>query len=129
MKIVLSFMFLLTLLLPASALAQEDILNDVCSKAPASTACKNRITNPKDSNQNPLYGPNGIITRVIKIMSLLVAIASVIFIIVAGLKYITSGNNPEEVNKAREYIIYALIALIIVAVAQLMVRYILSNIA
>jgi hypothetical protein len=43
------------------------------------------------------------------------------------LRFITSGNNPQEVNVAREMIIYAIVAIFVAASAQIIVRFWLSR--
>ena len=102
----------------------EDVFNDVCAKAPSSTVCQSRTP----AGQNPLYGPNGVITAAINLISIIVGIAALIGILLGGLKMITSGSNPQEVSKARSTIIYALIALAIVALAQVVVQFFLKGI-
>jgi hypothetical protein len=91
-------------------------------------ACKDNksvIGNPNDPNddKNPLFGPDGILTGFIKFLSVVMGIVAVIAILAAGLRFITSGNNPKEVNIAREMILYASIGLFIAGVAQAIVRF------
>lgn len=134
MKKIIFCLIALAILIPTSAAGAQsvDINRDVCRNAPATrtepTLCRDRVGNSKDPKQNPIYGPNSIVAKAVNILSLVVGIAAVVFIIVAGFRFIISGNSPEEVNKAREYIIYALVALILVAVAQLIIRYALAQI-
>lgn len=111
--------------LPSTAQG-ADVLKDVCSRKPKASVC--RDNNPNSGNNNPLYGSNGIITQAVNIISLLVGIAAVVMIIMAGLKFVTSGSNPQEVTKAREMVIYAVIGLILVATAQILVRFVLNEI-
>lgn len=103
-----------------------DPFKEVCSKQdPSNSAvCKDKNLN----GGNPLYGPNGIITKIVNIISLLVGMAAIVSIIVAGLRYITSGNKPEDVNNARELIIYAAIGLAVAASAQLLVQFVLNKV-
>jgi hypothetical protein len=42
-----------------------------------------------------------------------VSILSVIFIVLAGLQFVTSGGDEEKVRKARDYILYAIIGLVV----------------
>lgn len=74
-------------------------------------------------------GLNKIIRFVINIFSLVVGAISVIMIIYAGFKYITSGGNDSNVTSAKNTIVYALIGLVIVALAQIIVRFVLSKAA
>lgn len=76
---------------------------------------------------NPIFGPDGIITSLINILSLITAIAAIIIIILAGLRYITSSTNPQDVSNARERIIYALVGLGVASLAQALVRFILGK--
>ena len=48
-------------------------------------------------------------------------------IIVGGFKYITSGGNDGNVSTAKNTILYAVIGLVIVALAQIIVRYVLGK--
>jgi hypothetical protein len=62
-------------------------------------------------------------------LSAIVGIVAVIMIIVGGLRYITSGGNDTSVTGAKNTILYAIIGLIIVALAQVLVRFTLSKVA
>lgn len=77
---------------------------------------------------NPLFGKNGIITSIINILSIIAGIAAVVVIIVSGLKFVTSGSNPQDANNAREGILYALIGLLFAVLAQAIVQLFLSKI-
>lgn len=72
-------------------------------------------------------GVNSLITNIINIFSVIVGIIAVIMIIIGGLKYITSGGDSGNVTGAKNTILYAIIGLIIVALAQFIVRFILST--
>jgi hypothetical protein len=63
---------------------------------------------------------------VVNILSLIVGILAVIMIIYGGLRYITSGGSSEGVGGAKNTIIYAIIGLVIVALAQLIVHFVLN---
>ena len=49
-------------------------------------------------------------------------------IIVGGIRYITSGGDSGNISSAKNTIIYAVIGLIIVALAQILVHYVLSSV-
>src|SRR6266702_568806 len=61
---------------------------------------------------------SGIVTTTINILSLAVGIIAVIMLIVGGFKYITSGGDSGKVTSAKNSIVYAVIGLVIVALAQ-----------
>ena len=72
---------------------------------------------------------NTLITKIINIFSVIVGIVAVIMIIVGGFRYITSGGKQESVTGAKNTILYAIIGLIIVALAQIIVKFVLNNTA
>ena len=70
---------------------------------------------------------NEIITLVINIFSVVVGVIAVIMIIVGGLKYITSGGDSGNVTGAKNTILYAIIGLVVVALAQLIVKFVIGK--
>lgn len=70
---------------------------------------------------------NDIITDAINIFSIIVGIIAVIMIIVGGFKYITSGGDSGNITSAKNTIIYAVIGLVIVALAQFLVQFVLDK--
>ena len=71
---------------------------------------------------------NSIIKKVIAIFSLIVGIVSVIMIIIAGLKYVTSGGDSTKVTSAKDTILYAVVGLVVVALSQFIVQFVLGEI-
>lgn len=69
---------------------------------------------------------NKTITNIINLLSVVVGIVAVIMIIFAGFRYITSGGKQESVTSAKNTILYAVIGLIIVALAQIIARFVLN---
>lgn len=70
---------------------------------------------------------NSIITTVINIFSLIVGVVAVVMIIIGGLKYITSGGDSGNITSAKNTLLYAIIGLVIVALAQIIVRFVLAQ--
>jgi hypothetical protein len=70
---------------------------------------------------------SAIIKTIINILSVVVGVVAVIMIIFGGLKYITSGGDSSNVSSAKNTIIYAIIGLVIVALAQFIVRFVLDK--
>lgn len=72
-------------------------------------------------------GLNELIANVVNIFSVVVGIIAVIMIIIGGFRYITSGGDSSKVTGAKNTIMYAIIGLIIVALAQVVVRFVLGQ--
>ena len=70
---------------------------------------------------------NDKIAKVINLLSVIVGVIAVIMIIVGGFRYITSGGKQESVTSAKNTILYAIIGLIIVALAQIIVKFVLEK--
>ena len=111
-------------LVPAvPALAATDVFKGACetSGGQSSTACQTKTT------ANPLTGPNGVITKVTKIISFITGVAAVIMLLVAGLMFVLSDGDPGKIASARQSLIYAVVGLAIVTVAQGIVVFVLNR--
>ena len=64
----------------------------------------------------------------ISILSVVVGVAAVIMLIVGGLKYVASGGDANSIASAKNTVIYAIIGLIIAAMAQVIVRFVLNRV-
>lgn len=107
------------------AYAQANIQSGLCTGANLQFS-----ENPTGScsNSNATEQINNIVRTVINIISAVVGIVAVVMIIVGGLRYITSGGNDTSVTSAKNTILYAIIGLIIVALAQVLVRFTLNKV-
>jgi cytochrome bd-type quinol oxidase subunit 2 len=113
-------LFLVPLAVPATANAQ-DVTGNLCAGANFSVNDKNcDATGAEQSVET-------IITTVINIFSLVVGFVSVIMIIIGGFKYITSGGNEGSVSGAKNTILFAIVGLVIVALAQVIVQFVLTQ--
>lgn len=131
-KLLASIFLAMAVIVPVFSTAQAqsvDVFDSICKRANNVSPTTPAACQDKNTNSNPIYGPGGLLTKVVNIMSIIVGIAAVISIIAAGMRLVTSGSNPEEVNKAREYIQYAIIGLAVAATAQLIIRVVLTRIS
>lgn len=71
---------------------------------------------------------DNLIEDVVNIFSLIVGVVAVIMIIIGGFQYITSAGDSNKVSTAKNTILYAIIGLIIVALAQIIVRFVLGRV-
>lgn len=67
------------------------------------------------------------IAKALNVLSVVVGAIAVVMVIVGGFRYTTSGGKEEGVKGAKNSILYALIGLIIVALAQVIVRFVLNK--
>jgi len=106
--------------------AQEQINAGLCSGAnfeftedPSGAACASNDSTDKVNN---------LIRTVVNFLSFIVGVVAVIMIIFGGLRYITSGGNDTSITSAKNTILYAIIGLIIVALAQVIVQFVLRKV-
>lgn len=70
---------------------------------------------------------DSVITTVVEVLSVIVGVLAVIMIIISGFKYVTSGGDAQKVASAKSTLIYAIIGIVIVVLAQVIVRFVLSS--
>jgi hypothetical protein len=107
--------------LPAGA-AYDPFAGACKGAATQSAACTSR------TGEDPLTGPNGVLTKATNIIALVAGFAAVIFLVVGGIKYITAAGAPAEVQKAKETIIYALVGVIAIVLARQVISLVLSRV-
>ncbi len=72
-------------------------------------------------------GVTSLLRVIINILSFIVGAVSIIMIIIGGLRYVTSGGNDQNMAGAKNTIIFALIGMAVVAVAQVLVEYVFTS--
>ena len=70
---------------------------------------------------------NNLISTILNVLSVIVGIIAVVMIIIGGFHYITSGGSDEKVKKAKNTLLYAIIGLVVVALAQIIVKFVLQK--
>ncbi len=120
--ITISLGFFLTLLIAPRANALFDnAKKDACAGASLSDSSSG---NCGDSAAKTLSQR---VQTVINIFSTIIGIVAVIMIIIAGLRYITSAGDANSISSAKNALIYAIVGLIVAALAQVIVRFVLSK--
>jgi len=77
-------------------------------------------------NSNSSTAVGTLAQTIVNIFSVVVGAASIIMIIYSGFRYITSGGSSERIGNAKTTLIYAIIGLVVVALAQILVHFVLS---
>lgn len=118
-----------TLLVPSlvvatPAFAASDIQNSLCAGTNLD------LSGTKDNcgtGSGATSNLNKLLTDIVNIFSAIVGVIAVIMIIVGGLRYITSGGDSSKVGAAKNTLIYAIIGLIVVALAQIIVHFVFAK--
>jgi len=125
--------FMMPALTPAIASAQSDAAADPDVNQ---GLCNGANLNFSGVDESCVAGESGagatvdnLVADIINIISLIVGVVSVIMIIIGGLRYITSNGDSGNVTNAKNTILYAIIGLVVVALAQLIVRFVIERTA
>lgn len=126
------------ILSPATVFSQDqnaDLEKNVCSGTNLSLGSGgshaggfNRgCENPIGGTGKPEDRLNKVIGDLINILTVIVSIVAVIMIIVGAFRFITSAGDPGKVSAAKNTVLYAVVGLAIVALAQAIARFVLGQ--
>ena len=107
-----------------------DVLALDCSnpQTPVEQAqCGVQAVNPDVSNADSETTIGNTLSQVVNILSIVVGVTAVLIIIIQGLRLVLSEGKSENVNSARSGIIYAVVGLVVAALAQVLVWTILNR--
>ena len=102
-----------------SAQTSGDVINGVCTGAEDPTACAG----------NDGSGVNTLVKTGIRIFQVLVGLISVVMIIFGGLRFVMSGGDSGKIASARNTIMYALIGVAVVVLAEVLVHFVINRVA
>lgn len=104
---------------PAHAALFDSAKGDACEGATlgVSSDCTNGAAGTLTSK----------IKAIINLFSIIIGIVAVIMIIVAGFRYITSGGDSGNVTNAKNTLLYAVVGLVVAALAQVIVKFVLAK--
>lgn len=111
-------------LVPAAVYA-DSISDSLCQGT--NEAAGNGSSTTGCTAQNPNDSLKSVASKIVNLLSIVVGIVAVVMIIWGGFKYITSGGDSSNVSGAKNTLVYAIVGLIIVALAQFIVHYVLST--
>jgi hypothetical protein len=67
------------------------------------------------------------IATVINVVSVIVAAVAVVMLMIGGFRYVTSAGSQDKVKGAKDTILYAIIGLVVVALAQVVVKFVINK--
>lgn len=109
----------------ASGNIADNICRGVLSTSEGTVSSTTTISNCQETGNESF---SFLARRVINIFSVVVGTVSVIMIIIGGFRYIISGGDSSSVSAAKNTILYAVVGLIIVLFAQVIVRFVVTNV-
>jgi len=132
MKTLITFFFSLVLALPVVALAQEPSVlpNDFVGPPTAaqSQAAGARLSNPLNGADGEIDDVGALFDDILSniIIPLTLAVG-VLFIVLAGLKFVTATGNGTKITEAKQNLQYTLIGVAVVLSAEILLDILLST--
>ncbi len=111
---------IMVIAIPATALAAQNAL-------------QNPLADPGFTQQDPFAGTSNArlipaITGIVNALLALAALIAAIFVVIGGVRYITSQGDEDAAASAKNTILYAAIGLIVIALSAVLVNFIVANI-
>lgn len=78
---------------------------------------------------NPVSGTNGVLIKVVRLISTIGGVVAIIIMIVGGFMYITSNGEAGKIATAKNTLIYAGVGLVVMTLGQTLIVYIITRIA
>lgn len=98
---------------------------DPCGNSPAAQQVLSGLSGEQVGGNCGEDRVDNLFAKIVQILSFIVGVASVIVIIYAGFKYITSAGEQGRVANAKSTLLYALVGLAVAALAQLLIHFVL----
>jgi len=109
------------ILAPAGAKAADPFFDEICKGAGSkSPACQDK--------EETISGNEGIVLKAANLVAIFAGVAGVIMIMVGGFQYITANGDSSKISSAKNVIIYALVGLLIVALARTIVGFVIGRV-
>jgi beta-lactamase regulating signal transducer with metallopeptidase domain len=128
--VLLSCLIVMLSFAPALVLAVDDCdtnKDNAVSNQEAILCGSNQASGSKQTVADANTSLDNTIKSVVNVISVIVGLLAVVMIITAGLRFITSSGEAEKIKNAKNTIIYALVGLVVVALAQVIVQFVLDK--
>lgn len=121
-KIALSLGIVSALTVGASALLYSPQVSAACSGAECARDGANNVQTGGSSSNN-LEDAIQVVTN---ILLFIVGVVAVIMIVIGGLKYVASNGDSNQIQSAKNTILYAVIGLIVAVIAYAVVQFVID---
>lgn len=126
-RILFGLFMLAAIALPAGSATAENVLDPACQDNPTATICQ--ANNEEQTQQsNSIFGQSGVLTKIARLIAIVIGVAAVIMIIVGGLQYVLASGDPSNITNAKNTILYAIIGVVVALLAQGIISFVLVRI-
>jgi Type IV secretion system pilin len=114
--LIVSFFVLFTISQPVFADASSTVCNGVGA-----------VVGEKDCAEKNDGGFSSLAKMALNIFAWVIGVAAVFAIIYAGLQFMIANGDASKIAKAKNTILYAIVGLVIVALSQVIVRFVITS--
>jgi hypothetical protein len=113
--------------------ARQRLLNSLLGLALAASATAlvtfvGNTASPGNGSGLPhAFASQAALNRILNAAFVIIGALAVLYIVLAGLRMVISGDNPTKVSESRRQILFALIGLIVIAIASAIVNFVLGK--
>lgn len=97
----------------------------VAAQTPADEVCAGIATASGKGCNGSNTTLNNVVANGVNILSVVIGIVAVVMIMVAGFRYVTAGGDSGKLGAAKNTLVYAIVGLVIVGLAQSIVHFVL----
>ena len=115
-------------LLFAPAASAYDIFGGNSAQAPCKQDAAKSSTLCSTNGSDPIAGKDGVIHKAVIIISTISGAVAVIMIIVGGFMYVLSNGDSGKIKSARDTIVYASVGLVVIAMSQTILIFVIDRI-
>jgi Type IV secretion system pilin len=114
------------------ALAFAPLLGTGLAAAASATSAKGEVCQGLgEASGNCTAGQNSelntAMTNALNVLSVIAGFTAIVMIIISGIRFMTAAGDPSGIASARTSLIYALVGLVVVAMAQFIVHFVLGR--
>lgn len=106
---------------PLTPAAAVDVFDACNTPAADTTICKATKT-------DKLFGPGNLWNRILNTFTFIIGAIAVLMMVIGGLRYVLSAGDATATASAKNTILYAAVGLVLAAMANAIVNFVLTNI-
>lgn len=113
----------LALVVPVLTATQAPVLA-ACNPSDLSINGGINCAAPSSSSKSDLFGDKSLFQRIANTIIFITGAVAVIMVIIGGLRYVLSSGNPQATAGAKDTILYAVIGIVVAALAYAIVNFV-----
>lgn len=105
----------------------EEVSRDISNQSTESKKiCSINDTENATGSEKGLLAKNGIVKKILNLLSWITGFLAAVYVIVGGFKVITSNGDSDSVAAGRKMIIYALVGIVVVISSNLIINLVIG---